>query len=128
MGVYLILYASSLILSFIFYHIYKKTQKKRYEDVATFLIILMLFFLAFALATKDPVEKLLTTIPAFWQFMLTALGGAFAIWRMYLNPLKERVIGVEKNLASLTSEVHTGFNSMKEDITLIKNWMLGKKK
>ena len=90
MGIYLVLYSASLAASLAFYWLSKRQAEEIYESLSMFLCVLMLFFFVYAIATKDPIEDLVTTIPAFWQFLLTALGGAFTIWNVYLNPLKKK--------------------------------------
>lgn len=123
MGIYLVLYFVSIIFALSFYYLAKNVEKKKSErlsDISNFSVLLMLFFLAFALATNDPIEKLLTTIPEFWQFLLTTICGAFTLWKVYLNPLKERVISLEIEMASLKSEVRTNFSAIQEDLKIIK--------
>jgi len=127
MGVYFVLYFVALFVSIMFYYLSNSRRNRYYENLSTFSLILMVFFLLFALFTKDPIDEILTTIPAFWQFMIASLSGAFAIWKTYLNPLKERVIRVETNVASLDSKVDMGFSSIKEDLTMIKQFFMKKK-
>lgn len=117
MGIYLVLYVFSLVLSLSFYYLSKKEKNKLYSDVSTFFIVLMMFFFVLALATNDPIEQLLTTIPAFWQFVLTALGGSFAIYKVYLNPLKTKVYAIENELGNVKTDV----TSIKESV----NWIRG---
>src|SRR3989344_7619724 len=88
MGAYLVLYLVSLVLALLFYFFSRNKKYRDLEGWGIFFMVLMIFFLVFALATKDPIEEIITTIPAFWQFLLTSLGGAFTIWKVYLNPLK----------------------------------------
>ena len=121
MGTYLVLYLVSLGLALLFYFVSRKRKYRNYEGLGIFFMVLMIFFLIFALATKDPIEEIITTIPAFWHFSLTSLGGAFTIWQVYLNPLKERVIATETNVASLKSETTANFKFIKEDLKEIKD-------
>lgn len=116
MGIYLGLYLLSLALALASYFVGRKTGKRFLEDVAIFLTLLMMFFFIFALATKDPLERLLTSIPAFWQFLLTALGGAFTIWKVYLNPLKTKVYGMDREIG----EIKTDVSFIKDDVHSIK--------
>ena len=120
MALYLVLFWVAFILALIFYLVSKQTKRGAYESFSVFLTVLMMFFFVLALATKDPVEELLTTIPAFWQFALTSLGGAFAIWNFYLNPLKEKVIKVEKKVAVMEEGMKSGFAAVKNDFASIK--------
>ena len=113
MGAYLILYFVSLVLALVFFHISKKKDKKKYDNLAIFFMLLMVFFLVFALYTDDPIEELLTTIPVFWQFVLTSLGGAFTIWKVYLNPLKEKVYDIDKDVATIKVTISRVENELK---------------
>jgi len=126
MGTYFILYFVSLAFTLVFYYKGKNRRSRLYDSLSTFFLLLMGFFFILTLFTKDPIEELLTAIPAFWQFMIASLGGAFTIWKTYLNPLKERVIKVEANVASLKAEVSTGFSSIKEDLNMIKEHLIKK--
>ncbi len=127
MGIYLVLYLVSLVLALFSFFISRRRRFRFFESIAIFFMVLMIFFFTFALVTNDPIEEILTTIPAFWQFLLTALGGAFTIWKVYLNPLKERVIRLETNMASLISKTDTNFSSIKEDLKMLKDKLLGRK-
>lgn len=127
MGAYMILYFVSLVLSLVFYFLFRKYKKKIYENLGIFFIPLMIFFLVFALYTKDPIEELLTAIPAFWQFVTVALGGAFAIWKVYLNPLKDKVYGLDRELGEVKTtvnrveiEMRDGFNQLEKNIESLK--------
>lgn len=123
MGAYLVLYWIALISAIICYSLSKKKKSKTYENLSNFLVLLMIFFFVIALATDDPIEELLTTIPAFWQFTLTSLGGAFVIWRTYLNPLKKQVIECEKDIR----EINTNIGNINKNIDEIKPYVMKKK-
>ena len=122
MGIYLILYGLSLVLALGFFYMSKKDA--RFETFANFFVVLMLFFLAFALATKDPIEKLLTTIPAFWQFVLTALGGTFTIWQVYLNPLKIKVYSMDREIG----EIKTSVTKVEKEVDMLVQNLIKDKK
>ena len=98
-------------------------------------MLLMMFFLVFSLYTKDPIEEIITTIPAFWQFVLTSLGGAFTIWKVYLNPLKEKVYGIDKEVATVKvtlgrveEELKDCFNNLENKLEQLNNHPLNKAK
>ncbi len=120
MGIYLALYVVSLLLALVLYSISKKHGREKYANYATFFMVLMIFFLLFALFTDDPIEELLSTIPAFWQFLLTSLAGAFTIWRVYLNPLKSKVYEMDREIGEVKSDV----SSIKSDVGMIKENIL----
>jgi len=90
-------------------------------------MVLMMFFLVFALYTDDPIEEIITTIPAFWQFIFTSLGGAFTIWKVYLNPLKEKVYEIDKEVATVKmtvgrveAELKNSFDRLEKKIEQLK--------
>lgn len=105
MGAYLILYFTALILALGLSLLSKKNANNIYDKLSVFFMVVMVFFLVFALYTNDPIEELITTIPAFWQFVITALGGAFAIWKVYLNPLKQKVYEMNRELGEVKTTV-----------------------
>ena len=117
MGAYLVLYFICLVLTLLFFFLSKNNKRKKYDSLSVFFMILMMFFLVFALYTKDPIDELITTIPVFWQFVITSLGGAFAIWKVYLNPLKLKVFSLDREIG----EIKTDCNSIKSDISYIKD-------
>lgn len=116
MGAYLVLYFLSLILSLLFYYLSKKKKEKSFGDISSFFLVLMIFFFILALATGDPIERFLTTIPAFWQFMITALGGSFAIYKVYLNPLKQKVYSIDNEVGNVKTDITT----IKENVGWIR--------
>lgn len=128
MGAYLILYFVSLAFALAFYFTSKKKKNEIFGSLALFFMLLMIFFFIFALYTNDPIEELLTTIPTFWQFVLTSLGGAFTIWKVYLNPLKEKVYGMDKELGVVKTtlnrfekEVRDSFEKLDKSLEKSKN-------
>ena len=124
MGLYLFLYIIALIVSLIFYYLFKHNKKEFFYNLSIFFILLMIFFFVLSLTTNDPIEEIITAIPAFWQFMITALSGSFAIYKVYLNPLKERVITTEKDISSIKTDI----GNTKENINEMKPYIMKKVK
>ncbi len=124
MGLYLILYWVTFFITVIFYIIYRRKRKEIFSNLSMFFGILMMFFLLFALATKDPIDELVTTIPVFWQFMLTALTGAGAIWKLYLAPLKIKVYGIDREVG----ELKTSINKVEKNVDILIDSIIKKKK
>ena len=127
MGVYLLLYFVALVLALLFFFISRKKTEQIYEKGSVFFMLLMMFFFVFALYTKDPFEEIITTIPAFWQFVLTSLGGAFTIWKVYLNPLKEKVYDIDKEVATVKTtlsrvegELKNSFEKLEQKLEHLK--------
>ena len=114
------------VLMFINLLIVFTKYKKKYEKVSIVLFFLAFAFLIVGIVTKDPIFEAFGVPPEFeWVVGLFITG--FTSWKIYLNPLKERIIGVETNVASLKSDVTSNFSLIKSDLDLIKNKLLGKK-
>lgn len=120
MGVYLVLYFVFLAIALVTFYIAKKSENEIFNNVAIISMLLMIFFLIFALFTNDPIEELLTTIPAFWQFMITASGGAFTIWKVYLNPLKNKVYSMDKELGGVKIIIDRVENELKNGLNRVE--------
>ena len=81
--------------------------------------IMAFAFLAIAIVTKDPLfSKFGVPIEFEWVIGLFLTG--FTSWKIYFNPLKERVIKTE----SETAVIKTDVASIKSDVILIKNKLL----
>jgi len=119
-GVYLVLYFVFLAIALVTFYIAKKSENEIFNNVAIISMLLMIFFLIFALFTNDPIEELLTTIPAFWQFMITASGGAFTIWKVYLNPLKNKVYSMDKELGGVKIIIDRVENELKNGLNRVE--------
>lgn len=95
-----------------------------YGRIAGFFLILMIFFFGIALATNDPVTDIIS-VP--FQLLITAIAGAFALWKYYFDPIKERVVRAEKDIILLNSEMRANFSSIREDLRMIKDAVFQKK-
>lgn len=109
----------------------KKKAQAMYGRIAGFFLILMIFFFGIALATDDPVTDIIS-VP--FQLLITAVAGAFALWKYYFDPIKERVIKSEKDIILLNSEmmanfssIRESFSSIREDLGMIKDAIFQKK-
>lgn len=116
-----------MIILVIMQHFSKeKSAKNILNSVSIALMILAFSFLIIAVATKDPLFKGFG-VPQEYEWVVGFFLVGLSSWKLYFNPLKERVINVEKKISSLDSGVKTGFSSIKEDLTLIKNKLINNK-
>lgn len=94
-----------------------KRAKDLYERIAGFFLILMIFLFGIALATNDPVTSIIS-VP--FQLLITATAGAFALWKYYFDPIKERLVRAEKDIILLNSEMRANFSSIRESFSTMK--------
>ncbi len=105
------------------------------EEKYGILFFLFLFSLAIiAIVTKDPVEFAGISIPAEMQWLGSLLLSGFGAWKFYLNPLKQKVYFMDRELGEIKSnsssidremkEMKDNFYSLREDVHLIKREIL----
>ena len=92
------------------------------NDSAIIMTILSFSFIVVAIVTKDPVFTSFG-VPAEYEWILGLFLFGFSSWKLYFNPLKERVIKNEKSIVEIKVDVRT----MREDISDIKNELFGVK-
>jgi|SRR3989344_5274626 len=128
--VYFFIFWILAILIFILYFISRITKSKELKDIfdnyGGLFFIVIGTFLIMAILTKDLVTIMGITVPMELQWLGSLLITGFGTWKFYLNPLKERVINVEKDVSSINAEIKSSFSSIKEDLSLIKNKLIGK--
>ena len=96
------------------YHFFRSTN-----ELVIIILILSFSFLVVAIITKDPIFSTFGVPPEFeWIVGLFITG--LTSWRLYFNPLKERVIKVERKVDFMQGEI----SSIKADTTLIKEKVL----
>jgi hypothetical protein len=104
-----------LVLAIIILIINRSLKNNHFESLATFFIFIQFIFALVAIGTKDPIFQTIG-LPAGYEWIAgLTLSGTF-LWMFYLNPLKNRVIDVEKDTSSIkTSIIHIG-----DDVKWIK--------
>ncbi len=117
--IYLTLFWIGLLFFFAI-HILTKIFKWKIEpflDKYSLLYFIVLSAFAFiAIVTKDPISFGTIIVPTEIQWLITLIATGFGLWKYYLNPLKERVIKIEKEVFVTQADI----NSMKQDIHFIK--------
>lgn len=90
------------------------------ENNAGFFVMLTGVFLAMAIITKDPVTFLGIEMPIELQWLVSLLFFGFGSWQFYLNPLKERLIRLERNFANFAGISKANFEHINKGIDEIK--------
>lgn len=107
-----------ILLLFLVNHflIKNKIKKRKIDDTISLLSILQIFVIIMAIATKNPIFEMIG-LPKEYEWLGGILTAGFIVWVSYLNPLKNRVIEVEKD----TREIKTEIKNIKEDTGIIKD-------
>lgn len=119
----MLLFWLSVLVNLIMYLTLRKiASRTRAQDAAVFISLLSFALLIVAIVTKDPIFSSFGVPPEFeWVVGLFITG--LTSWKLYFNPLKDRLGKVESKVDVLHSEL----NSIKEDTTLIKEKILQRK-
>ena len=118
--IFMILFWWSVFLNLVVYLILRNTRfKTKANDTAMIISFLSLALLIVAIVTKDPIFAQFGVPPEFeWIVGLFVTG--LTSWKLYFNPLKERVIKTEKEVSS----IKTNIEFIKADTNLIKEKIL----
>jgi hypothetical protein len=95
----------------------KKKGSKRIDNWSDFFLVYALLVLLLVIFSGDPFE---TPLPQEYQWLVTLFVAWISLWRLYLNPLKERVITIEKDFEGIKKDIH----HIKEDVSKIKEYIL----
>lgn len=124
--IYLTIFWIALFL-FIVVHILTKIFKWKIEaflEKYSILYFILLSAAAFiAIITNNPISFGTLIIPTEVQWLITLFTLCFGIWKYYLNPLKERVLTIEKEMSVTQKEVSSiqlDIGTIKQDIRSIK--------
>ena len=114
--IFMVLFWIILGFNLLFYIFGKKYYPfKTINEWSIILLILSFSFLFVAIITKDPIFSTFGVPPEFeWIVGLFITG--LTSWKLYFNPLKERVIKTEQEVSAVKTEVL----SIKSDTTMIK--------
>ncbi len=87
----------------------------------------ILFFMALgslvivAIASKDPVSIAGYTIPMELQWLSSLFAALFGVWRFYLNPLKEKVYTMDREVGEVKVSVTRVESEMNLSIQRVEN-------
>src|SRR3989344_9152660 len=118
---YMYIFWIIIILNLITYLLLKKYSSKYKESISLALIILAWSFLIVAIVQKDPIFTAFG-VPQKFEWVVGLFITALSSWKLYFDPLKQRVIHTEKEVTSLKTDI----SSIKEDTTLIKEKLISK--
>jgi len=105
--------------------LFKMRSLKHFLDEKGVLIFIVLASLAFiSIATNDPVTIAGVTIPTELQWFGSLLLTGFGSWKFYLNPLKNKVFSMDREIG----EVKESVKNLETNMTTLTNHILSKKK
>jgi len=105
------------VLVFILYLLRRKYEKiKRYSDVLVALFFLAAASLIVAIITKDPLFAKFG-VPAEYEWVIGMAITLFSTWKLYFDPMKQRLISLEKRFEKMDAKVE----AIQIDIHLIKD-------
>ena len=115
----LVFYGSYLF--FLIYYAYSRLIRKRRPsgNIIGLLVVTSFSFLILALMTKDPIFSTMG-LPPEYEWLAGLLLSGFTAWQFYLNPLKERVIRLEKRFAEFFGIAKTNFGNINKSLDEIK--------
>lgn len=126
--IYMALYWITLFIFIIFYLISRKFDNSRLskevEDKGVLVVMFLGALMFMAIKTNDPVSFLGIEIPMELQWFGSLGVTMFGLWKLYLDPLKDKVMKIDKTVESLKTDV----NNIKKDIILIKQHLFDKNK
>jgi len=92
------------IIAFVFVLIHTKIKKEWLKSSAGLFFVYSALSFIIAIATKDPVfEAIGLPVGYEWLGGMALIG--FASWQFYLNPLKKKVIGCEKDIGIIKNDL-----------------------
>lgn len=93
-----------------------------YDRYGILLAMLLLVLAIMAIVTRDPIP-FLEAIPMEYQWFASLLAAGFGTWKLYLNPLKMKVYGMDRELGEVKSTVR----KVDRDVGMLVQHILGKK-
>lgn len=118
--IYMLIFWILLVITLIGYFIFKKLHLR--EEWLLAPVTLSWAFLIVAIVQKDPIFSSFG-VPAEFEWVVGIFITSLTSWKLYFDPLKQRVINTEKDVTSIKTEV----SSIKEDTRFIKEEIIRKK-
>ncbi|MFH0927655.1 MAG: hypothetical protein V1822_03685 [Candidatus Micrarchaeota archaeon] len=90
-----------------FYSEYAKNGRSKhlFDRYSYFFLAIFAVLLAMAILTDDPVELFGISVPVEMQWLASLIVFAFLAWHFYLNPLKIKVYGMDKELGEVRASL-----------------------
>ena len=111
--IWMIIFWSSSAIAFICYLINRRMKKEFLSDISGLLGVYSFLSFFIAIITNDPVFQAIG-LPLGYEWIAGLGLVGFGGWRFYLKPLKERVIGCEKDIA----RIYVKLDNIKETFNL----------
>lgn len=93
------------------------------EDKGMLVFIISASIITIAIITKDPLTVMGISIPTELQWLGSLIVTGFGAWRFYLNPLKEKVYSMDREVGEIKADV----TNIKSDVRFIKESVIGGK-
>ena len=122
MGLFMTMFLVSIVSIYItylfFYHKYKGDRNKM-DSINDKLFLVFIFsssLFVVAILTNDPLFQPIG-IPKDYEWLVGVAVMGFTTWRIYLNPLKDKVITIDKKVLTLEYDV----SHLKSDVAVLKS-------
>lgn len=96
------------------------------EEVFPFLFFLGIFFLFVGIITKDPLFAQFG-VPAEYEWIVGMFMAALASWRIYFNPMKQRIGNLERKVDALDTKLGASLGMIQADLQIIKEKLFATK-
>ncbi len=94
----------------IFHHFEEdKEKKEKYRSLIVLFVLFQVGLLAVAIATNDPLFESFG-VSTLWEMIAGIITAAFMAWRYYLNPMENRITGLE----IVAGEIKVDIKNLKE--------------
>lgn len=107
--IYLLIFWIFAILLIVGDFIGSYSNSKRFksfkEEYGILFILLLVSFVLIAIVTKDPINVAGVAIPAEIQWLGSLLISGFGAWRYYLDPLKKKVYGMDREIGEVKTSI-----------------------
>lgn len=140
--IYLSVFWGIFIVFLLGYYLSKKFNFKKIhsflDNYSMLIMIVLLSLSVIAIVTKDPITLAGIEIPTELQWLGSLIVSGFGAWRFYLDPLKKKVYGMDRELGrmdistkSLNSKVDalegnlgSKIDFIQKDLSLIKDKLI----
>lgn len=121
---YLSLFWILFLVFIISFYLSRRLHRNRlnafFDTYGILLVIILGSLLVVAIVTNDPVSIAGLEIPVELQWLGSLIATGFGAWKFYLNPLKNKVQSIDREVGEVKSDV----SFIKNDIHLIKERLL----
>lgn len=120
---FMIIFWVILFIGLLIYLVLRRTFPRRIESITIIIILLAWSFLIVAIVQKDPIFSNFG-VPPELEWVVGLFITALSSWKLYFDPIKQRMIRTEKEVVSIKTDV----SAIKSDVSLIKDNLINKKR